>query len=447
MNFEQTSVKSTNDSFVWVSFADFGKVLLSSTFVSINMKKRATLSSAILFLIVSLTLCSIKSHAQWTQVASGTSSDLNEIYFPVPDTGFIVGNQGVVLKTTNGGQNWTKLQLNVNVNLLELYFLDANTGWLVGDAGTICKTTDGGATWSYHYLDSAINIDLQSVFALNSSDVIVGGSNTSANDYIFKSVDGGLTWQSATVEKFIWAVSILKIGMVSNTVGYAASRGFILKTTDGGWNWRITDTTSVFASAMFTILEDIAFFPGSDTLFTCGWYPAYLGKTSNGGQNWSHSLGYDYTNLDFVNPNVGYVGGWGVIHKTIDGGLTYIDASAGDPLLFTNVLSIDFTDEWRGYACGKNGLIIKTNNGGATGLEDDNANQPLVVVYPNPSSNFFHLSDVSNVMVTDIVGKVVFEESSTQVIDLSEKGVGVYFVHITDNSGKILQRSKIIRAE
>ena len=31
--------------------------------------------------------------------------------------------------------------------LSDIYFIDENYGWLVGNEGTILKTTDGGTTW------------------------------------------------------------------------------------------------------------------------------------------------------------------------------------------------------------------------------------------------------------------------------------------------------------
>ncbi len=409
-----------------------------------HKKSRATnLKSLLLFLC--FLLCSDKSYSQWSQINSGTNRDLNEVFFPVPDTGYIVGNKGTVLKTTNKGLSWSSLNLNVKVNLHELYFLNAKNGWIVGDSGTVCHTTDGGATWTYRYLPAAGNINLQSVYALNNSEIIVGGENMMSNNHIYKSINGGTTWLAASVESYIWSVNIFKIGMTSNTVGYAISRGFVLKTSDGGMSWRITDTASVHTYSMFSILEDLAYFPGNDTLFVCGWYPSYSAKTTNGGQKWSHKTNHDYTNLDFINPLVGYMGGWGVINKTTDGGLTYTDASGGNPQLFNNILSIDFTDEWTGYACGKNGLIIKTSNGGATSIEDKNNKSMSVLLYPNPTGGHIELSEVSDVIVTNLYGQIILKKDKVLHLDLSDQVNGVYIVSISDRSGINLQRTIVLK--
>lgn len=395
-------------------------------------------------MIILFVLFSNETFAQWTYQNSGTSQDLNEVFFPAADTGFIVGNNGTVLKTINGGLNWNKLNVNVHVDLHELYFLNVKEGWVVGDSGTVCHTTDGGATWNYLYLDSAVNINLHSVYALNSSNILVGGFNTFSSSHMFKSINGGITWQTSNVESYAWSINILKIGMVSNNIGYALSRGMVLKTTDGGLNWKITDTASVKAGLMFTVLEDLAYFPGNDTLFVCGWYPSYFGKSTNAGQNWSHSAPHDYTNLDFINPLIGYVGGWGSLRKTTDGGLTFTDVSGGNTQMFSNIYSIDFTDEWTGYACGKNGKIIKTGSS-ATNIVEFTEALNSVSIYPNPTSDCIHFSQILNVVVTDLIGQIIIEKLNVQSLDLSEQPKGIYILNIVDQKGQILERRKIIK--
>ena len=42
----------------------------------------------------------------WFSQASGTSEHLNGVYFVNNNTGYIIGNLGTILKTTNGGANW-----------------------------------------------------------------------------------------------------------------------------------------------------------------------------------------------------------------------------------------------------------------------------------------------------------------------------------------------------
>jgi photosystem II stability/assembly factor-like uncharacterized protein len=285
------------------------------------------------------------------------------------------------------------------------------------------------------------------VHALNSNTVFIGGSSLITDDYIAKSSNGGSVWQTANVESYIWNVEILKLVMQSASVGYAATRGNVLKTTDGGLNWLITDTVSVQAGSMFSILEDLALFPGSDTLFVCGWYTPYFGKTVNGGQDWQHQYTSDYTNLDFINSSIGYVGGWGKLDKTVDGGATFTDASGGSQALFTSIYSIDFTDEWTGYACGAGGKIIKTTNGGATALNEMPGQSGVSRVYPNPTRDKVYLNEPAQVRLSQMTGKVLFEASGVSSVDLKDYPSGLYILTVIDPIGHETGRFKVIKTD
>ena len=75
----------------------------------------------------------------------GTSLGLSSIYFIGADTGYVVGQSGIVLKTTNAGITWI-IMTSENYGVLEsVYFTDAVTGYATGWGGTIIKTTDGGS--------------------------------------------------------------------------------------------------------------------------------------------------------------------------------------------------------------------------------------------------------------------------------------------------------------
>lgn len=51
---------------------------------------------------------------------------------------------GRIFKTVDGGTNWSLLTSGTTNSLSSVYFTDANTGYAVGENGTILKTTNGG---------------------------------------------------------------------------------------------------------------------------------------------------------------------------------------------------------------------------------------------------------------------------------------------------------------
>ena len=84
----------------------------------------------------------------WVQQNSGTTVILKSVQFVNLNTGWICGEGGLILKTTNGGQNWFSLTSGTTEHLTDIHFYDVDTGYVVGYDGTILKTTDGGSVWS-----------------------------------------------------------------------------------------------------------------------------------------------------------------------------------------------------------------------------------------------------------------------------------------------------------
>ncbi len=79
----------------------------------------------------------IFTNANW--LASATFADVN--------TGWGVGVNGIIMKTTNGGNNWFS-QVSGTTNLLYCTnFLNTHTGWVCGGSSVIIKTTNGGNNW------------------------------------------------------------------------------------------------------------------------------------------------------------------------------------------------------------------------------------------------------------------------------------------------------------
>jgi hypothetical protein len=83
----------------------------------------------------------------WELQLSGTSDDLFSINFSSSISGWISGENGILLKTTDGGTSWVEQARLTRMPLYSIFFTDVNTGWAVGSFGTIIKTTNGGVTF------------------------------------------------------------------------------------------------------------------------------------------------------------------------------------------------------------------------------------------------------------------------------------------------------------
>jgi photosystem II stability/assembly factor-like uncharacterized protein len=83
----------------------------------------------------------------WTMEDSGTKNGLFNVDFRDDNEGYAVGEKGTILRTENGGQNWQKV-INGNIaSLMRVDFADDKNGWIVGHGGTILRSSDKGRSW------------------------------------------------------------------------------------------------------------------------------------------------------------------------------------------------------------------------------------------------------------------------------------------------------------
>lgn len=101
----------------------------------------------------------------WTDQTSPTTEALKAVTFTGATNGWIVGDNGLILKTTNSGTNWTTVESGVSVNLRGIAFSSSQEGWIVGNTGTILYTADGGTNWNNQ--SSGTTEDLIDVYALS----------------------------------------------------------------------------------------------------------------------------------------------------------------------------------------------------------------------------------------------------------------------------------------
>lgn len=81
------------------------------------------------------------------------------------------------------------------------------------------------------------------------------------------------------------------------------------------------------------------------------------------GQSWRRvgSWGNDYRSIQWVNTNVGYIGGENILLKSIDGGLSWIEMELPEQM---NVNDVSFFDDQNGVLLGDEGLIYRSTDGG-----------------------------------------------------------------------------------
>jgi len=88
--------------------------------------------------------------------------------------GLAVGVSGTVARTTDAGITWTDVPAKVSTNLNAVCFVDASNAWVVGDNGVILESTPGGEC-SDPIPGSAEN--LHAVAFVSPTKVSIAGSN------------------------------------------------------------------------------------------------------------------------------------------------------------------------------------------------------------------------------------------------------------------------------
>src|ERR1700680_4708681 len=103
----------------------------------------------IVLIILHSSLQIVYSQSGWYILNTGLSrTSLYSLYFINENTGYVVGHNGTIIKTTNGGVNWIIQQSNNNNDFKGVYFIDSNVGYIVGYNSTFLKTTNGGNLWN-----------------------------------------------------------------------------------------------------------------------------------------------------------------------------------------------------------------------------------------------------------------------------------------------------------
>ena len=111
-----------------------------------------------------------------------------------PETG---GQDGLVQKTTDGGQTWMDQPTNISDILEDIFFLDADNGWAVGENGVVLHTTNGGNSW-----DIQTSGTEEKLLSISFADISVGwatGGDLGVS-VILHTTDGGATWVTQTID-------------------------------------------------------------------------------------------------------------------------------------------------------------------------------------------------------------------------------------------------------
>jgi len=168
---------------------------------------------------------------------------LYDVQFLNNQLGFVVGEFGKILKTTDGGLTWYDKQASLvgeeYFDIMELpTFFDVDfrsetEGYVGGLEGRVARTTDGGETWAWvEHNVKEYDAPFYSIDVLPGGAIWgVGGSGQA----IYSPVGGEMAKGALGTRVTNW---IRDVEFYDDNVGWMVGGfGFIMNTTDGGKTW------------------------------------------------------------------------------------------------------------------------------------------------------------------------------------------------------------------
>jgi photosystem II stability/assembly factor-like uncharacterized protein len=130
----------------------------------------------------------------YIRINIATEATINQIFFMTDKLGWVATSDGEVLSTFDGGKTWKRMQVTSRA-INDVQF-QPRQGYIVGERGMIMKSTSGGASWDD--ISQNIKYNFVGVGIVNDTSIIVVGTDQNSmsktKGIIFESWDGGKSW-------------------------------------------------------------------------------------------------------------------------------------------------------------------------------------------------------------------------------------------------------------
>jgi len=379
----------------------------------------------------------------------------NSIKFENVQTATIVGQDGLIMRTEDGGLSWLEqtsgitnvLNSNEFINYLDNTGTPVNMQLAVGENGIIVKSIDDGLTWNI--IQSGTIENLNDVVIYSPEMIFVCGNNGT----LLSSNDFGESWGPLVLEtsNSLNHLTVFSPSTFVNTINavVVGDSGTCFATTNMvDWYSLTIPTTENLLSV--TSMEDV---------LVCAGNNGTILKSINKGVDWVESSSGIITNIfDLLFVNATTVIGSsenGIIVRSEDLGdnWTTIITPAN-----VDLFAVNFGSELFGISTGAEGTKIYTTDGGATWVSNINTafakNTKIEPVnlnqnYPNPFNPStiinYTVNDNSNISIKvyDMTGREIrtlvnsFQGSGTYSVSFNAANLasGMYFYVMRVNTG------------
>lgn len=313
---------------------------------------------SVLFLLL---LCLQTANADWVKQNTNSFAWFKDVFFLNESKGWIVGGDGVMLLTDDGGTTWLRVRKTTTDNFLQIHFVNETTGWMLCERNVfnrgkepptyLRKTIDGGYSWEkVEFEDAGRERVTKLLFGKDGSARAFGEGGI-----FYKLQEDGKTWkQSKTAIHFLLLDGAFGDDSVGVIVG---AGGTIMFTEDSGLTWE----QASLLGAKDTKFNSV-YFAGQKGAWAVG-SRGRIFRSNGGGRLWRQQESTVTANLNdvyFTNPTNGWaVGDNGIIVRTRDGGNTWFDV---DSHVTHRLEKIVFAGA-RGWAVGFGGTVLTYEEG------------------------------------------------------------------------------------
>lgn len=179
---------------------------------------------------------SVDGGRTWAPLPKGQTVGWAAGDFSSPQGGAAVGWDGTLALITSQELRPSRTGSLAPRGVHRIRVLGGTAGWLVGEGGLILTTTDGGLSWTVPpgaLPEWAAQFDFHAL-AVRDRHVWVAGAPGTC---LFHSADGGTTWEVFRTEQ---ALPLKGLWFLDEYRGWAVGAlGTILHTRDGGRSWRV----------------------------------------------------------------------------------------------------------------------------------------------------------------------------------------------------------------
>jgi photosystem II stability/assembly factor-like uncharacterized protein len=162
------------------------------------------------------------------------------VQFVDTNYGYVVGGSSLanIKKTTNGGINWTDISSSFGnrLGIQDLSFVNKDTGWVCINVffdGGVYRTENGGGSWNLQKFD-------QHAYDICFINKDTGWYSTNdGNGKLYRTINGGVNW----ILQYTVNYPIDYIFFLNKSKGWMRG-GYLMYTTDSGFNWTISQATN-----------------------------------------------------------------------------------------------------------------------------------------------------------------------------------------------------------